>query len=164
MAVLTTMRGRVSLSQTGKLKEPLTKGATVNGENKLQRLHVTDKNSGIKFLIDTGADISLFPKKYVSKDIQPVPKQLFAANGTRIPTFGEKLLVLNQGIRRPIKWNFRVAEVTTPIIGADLLYNFNLSVNLRKRCLQDNITGLEAKRWIKEVTYLPIHTIDQDSP
>lgn len=161
--MFTTMRGRVSLSQTGKLKEPLTREAAVNGVHKLRRLHVTDKNSEIKFLIDTGADISLLPRKCVNKDIRQTPKQLFAANGTRIPTFGEKLLVLNLGIRRPIKWNFCVAEVTTPIIGADLLYHFNLSVNLRKRCLVDNITGLEAKGWIKEVIYLPIYTIDQDS-
>jgi hypothetical protein len=72
-------------------------------------------------------------------------------------------LVLNLGIRRPLKWNFSIAEVTTFIIGADLLYYFDFSVNLRKQCFQDNVTGLEARGWIREVDYLPISTVNQDS-
>jgi len=158
----TTLRVRISIGQAGKLVNPSPCGTAADGRPMLRRLHVTDKNSGIKFLIDTGADISLLPRKYVSRHIRPATIQLFAANGTLIPTYGEKLLV-NLGIRRPLKWKFCVAEVTTPIISADLLYNYNLTVNLRKSCLQDNITGLETKGWIKEVTYLPISTVNQES-
>jgi len=64
---------------------------------------VTDKNTGLKFLVDTGADISLIPRSSMGRGVRPAPIQLFAANGTRIPTYGEKLLVLNFGIRRPLK-------------------------------------------------------------
>jgi len=154
---------RISIGQAGKLVKPSPCRAVADGGTTLRRLHVTDKNSGIKFLIDTGADISLLPRKYAGRCTRPATIQLFAVNGTLIPTYGEKLLVLNLDIRRSLKWNFCVAEVTTSIIGADLLYNYNLSVNLRKSCLQDNITGLETKGWIKEVTYLSISTVNQES-
>lgn len=90
-------------------------------KNKLRRLHITDKNTELKFLIDTEADISLLPKKHAGKNTRPAQIQLFAANGTLILTYRAKLLTLNFGIRRSLKWNFCIADVTAPIIGADLL-------------------------------------------
>ena len=44
---------------------------------------------------------------------------LFAANNTIISTYGEKDLVLNLRLKRPVTWNFTIADVPNPIIGAD---------------------------------------------
>jgi len=53
-------------------------------------------------------------------------------------------MTLNLGLRRPIIWTFIVADVDTPIIGADLLGHYNLLPNLRNRVLVDGETGLKA--------------------
>lgn len=158
-----TVRIKIPTGQTGKLRGSSTQGAAVGDERKLRRLHVTDRQTGLKFLVDTGADISLLPKKHAGKHYFPASLHLFAANDTPIPTYGEKLLVLNLGIRRPVKWNFCIADVSTPIIGADLLYHYNLSVNLRKSCIMDNTMRMEIKGWVHEVAYSPVSTVNSCS-
>lgn len=70
---------------------------------------------------------------------------LTAVNSSKIRTYGEKLLSLNFGLRRDFQWIFIVADVSTPIIGADFMGHFDLSVNLKKRILVDNTTLLEVQ-------------------
>lgn len=53
--------------------------------------------------------------------------------------------MLDLGLRRPLKWTFCVADVTTPIIRADFLYHFDLIVDLPRGRLHDNVTGLDTK-------------------
>ena len=67
---------------------------------------------------------------------------LQAANGTKIRTFGEKLIKLNLGLRRDFSWPFVVADVKYPIIGADFLAHFELSLNLHDKTVKDNVTGI----------------------
>lgn len=62
---------------------------------------------------------------------------LYAANESKIATFGEKRLELNLGLRRDFTWNFCVAAVPRPIIGADLLSHYGLVVDLKNRKLVD---------------------------
>lgn len=88
-----------------------------------KRLYVYDKKSHLNFLIDTGSDISLIP--HVGKpDTPPSETTLFAANNTRIATYGNKYLNLNLGLRRDLNWEFLMADVPYPIIGADLLSHY----------------------------------------
>lgn len=108
------------------------------------RLHVFDKNSGLKFLIDSGSDISCIPTPRNSKGIEPT-NYLFAANNSRIPVYGSRILNLNIGLRRNFSWNFVIANVSCPIIGADFLRNFALLLDLNKSRLIDSITGLTTK-------------------
>lgn len=110
-----------------------------------------------------GADISLLPKKYAGRSVKPTPLQLYAANDAPIQTYGEKFLELDPGLRRPIRWNFCVASVTTPIIGADLLFKYNLSVNLRNQCLKDNLTGLEVRGMLSWQLAASVTTVKHDS-
>lgn len=44
---------------------------------------------------------------------------LEAVNKSRIPTYGERSLTLNLGLRRTFRFVFVVADLPTPIIGAD---------------------------------------------
>ncbi|CAI2737064.1 unnamed protein product [Dicrocoelium dendriticum] len=107
-----------------------------------RRLSVVDRTSGLKFLIDTGADVSVIPPQ--PTDTLPPGNfyELTAANGTKIRTFGQRLLTLNLGLRREYPWIFLIADVRQPILGADFLTHFNLLVDLKNRSLQDGITKL----------------------
>ncbi|GFU11222.1 hypothetical protein TNCV_3290331 [Trichonephila clavipes] len=51
---------------------------------------------------------------------------LFAANNTKIPAYGMVRKELNLGLRRPFIWTFIIADVSSPIIGADFLNNPSL--------------------------------------
>ncbi|GFS64010.1 gag-pol polyprotein [Trichonephila clavipes] len=58
---------------------------------------------------------------------------LFAANNTKIPAYGMVRKELNLGLRRPFIWTFMIADVSSPIIGADFLKHFNLLIDLKKK-------------------------------
>ena len=70
---------------------------------------------------------------------------LRAANGTPIPTYGQRLMTLNIGLRKDITWPFVIAKVEQPIIGADLLCYYKLVVDLHNQCLLDTSTNLKAR-------------------
>ncbi|XP_036151008.1 uncharacterized protein LOC118648727 [Monomorium pharaonis] len=80
----TPMRLETSLSPTGKLQQPPAIGAVSDGYNQ-RRLHVKDQNSGLRFLVDTGADISLLPKKAIDRKAKQSALQLYAARVARRP-------------------------------------------------------------------------------
>ncbi len=106
--------------------------------------YIRDKNNGYLFLVDTGAQISVIPPD-PRKNHQLSSFTLQAANGSRIETYGEIALTLNLGLRRSFPWIFTIAQVKTPILGADFLSHFNVSVNMATRSLVDCNTELTAK-------------------
>ena len=63
--------------------------------------------------------------------------------------FGDMLLTLNLGLRRNFTWNFCVAAVPNPIIGADLLANYHSVPFLHQSKLVDALTGPQhtSKPW-----------------
>lgn len=109
-----------------------------------KRLYVADRATGRRYLIDTGADISVVPPPAFHK-LKPIRK-FTAANGTKILGYGEQLMVLDLGLRRPLKWVFTIADVTHAIIGADFVHHFDLMVDLRRKRIQDRVTSLEVIR------------------
>lgn len=123
------------------------------------RLTIFDKKNKVHFLIDTGANISVLPKKF-TKNKTPDSFILFAANGTTIKTFGEKTLELDLQLRRNFKWTFVTADVNQAILGADFLTHFQLQVDLHKKKLIDNITSLKITGSIKKIEKCSMQTID----
>lgn len=124
-----------------------------------KRLFIYDQVTGLAFLVDTGADISVIPPTFKEKaNISDF--KLFAANGSPIDTFGEKLLELNLGLRRSFKWPFVIAAVDRPIIGADFLNQFGLMVDIRNGKLIDNTTSSSVIARITECEDTSITTID----
>ena len=109
-----------------------------DGQSK--RFHIRDRNSGLEFLVDTGAEISLVPA--TNTNARPSDLRLYAANNTPINTFGEKPLKLDFRLKRPISWTFCIAAVPNAIIGADFLNHFGLAVDVRRRRLIEVGTGL----------------------
>lgn len=110
-----------------------------------RRIFVTDRNTGISYLVDTGADISVYPRSKTHGPTIRGEYELFAANGTRIATYGTIAVHLNLSLQRAFKWHFTVADVKTPIIGMDFLCYFGLLVDLRNKRLIDSTTQLSSK-------------------
>lgn len=108
-----------------------------------RRLFVFDPINKLRFLIDTGADISVVPRIYYRHQPPDHNSNLSAANGSVIKTYGVKLLNVNLGLRKNFTHQFIVADVSKPIIGVDFLSKFELLVDLNRRTLRDNRTSLE---------------------
>ena len=73
------------------------------------------------------------------------PVNLRAANGTPIPTYGQRSLTLDFGLRRTCRWIFTLADTPTPILGADFLRHFALLVDVGRNQLIDTTTNLVVK-------------------
>lgn len=116
------------------------------------RLFVHDRSTNQKFLIDTGSDLSIISASNSEKKKQSNDFKLFAANGTPIATFGQKLITVNLGLRRNFTWAFIIANVTRPIIGADFLRNFELLVDLKNKKLIDGKTNLKITAQVELIT------------
>ncbi|HIE75111.1 MAG TPA: hypothetical protein EYP93_02640, partial [Gammaproteobacteria bacterium] len=106
-------------SGRGKLKSRSHLVAAAVGP-KQSLLFVRDAGSGRQFLVDTGAEVSIIPA--TSQEVQSKYNEykLVAANGTAIRTFGTRSLVLIIGNTK-YQWQFVVATVARPLLGADFL-------------------------------------------
>ncbi|XP_064480559.1 uncharacterized protein LOC135394048 [Ornithodoros turicata] len=99
------------------------------------------KSHGFRFLVDTGAQVSVLPASAADKR-RPVMHHLSAVNGTSIPVYAERSLALDVGLRRQFRWIFLVAAVTHPILGVDFLNHYRLAVDTFHRRLVDSTTNL----------------------
>ena len=116
--------------------------ASAPGEHPSRLLFVHDRSTGLRFLIDTGAEISVIPRAARYRHLQPSAISLQAANGSRIPTYGRRSLTLDLGLRRQFPWIFTIADVHTAIIGVDLLSAFGLVVDVKQQNILDTSTSL----------------------
>lgn len=112
-------------------------------DRRIQRIMLADRNTQHKFLIDTGADISVLPRAFAPQARSSNTLLLFAANGSKITTYGTKRLTLDFKLRRPFTWSFVIADVKQPIIGIDFLKHFNLLVDAKNGRLIDCLTKLD---------------------
>ena len=103
---------------------------------------ILERESHNRFLVDTGAEVSVLPPTKKDKLRRQQGLDLQAANGTAISTYGQRSLTLNLGLRRPFRWIFTIAEVKHPILGADFLGYHDLLVDVRHKCLVDSQTNL----------------------
>jgi cleavage and polyadenylation specificity factor subunit 1 len=103
---------------------------------------IHDRNTNTRFLVDTGAEVSVYPPSRLDKQHKST-FSLQAANNTSIRTYGTKHLTLNLGLRRAFKWTFIIAEVQYPILGIDFLQSHKLLVDVPNKRLLDTITRLK---------------------
>lgn len=104
------------------------------------RLFVKDPTTGYIFCVDSGSDVTAIPPTSVICE-DDTQFQLYAANGTPIRTFGTKLCNFDLNLKRKMPWRAIVANVRTPILGADFLKHYGLLIDLKNRCLIDNKTN-----------------------
>lgn len=137
-------------SAAGKLDGPSLM-ATSDDRPTTRRLFVTDRENGTEFLVDTGADLCVFPRRLVRGRRNKTGYELSAANGSPVATYGTITMSLNLGLRRDFLWDFVIADVSRPILGADFLAHYDLLVDLRNKRLVDcetrlSVSGLETKQ------------------
>ena len=89
---------------------------------------------GTRFLVDTGAEVSVLPHNCKLKT-QPTSVNLQAVNTLPIRAYGEQSLNMDLGLRRVFRWVCIVADLPTPIIGADFLRHCNLLVDVKHQRL-----------------------------
>lgn len=114
--------------------------ATANVDSVSRRLFIQDRLNSINFLIDSGAEVSVLPKKFAQVTQCTTDIALSGANGSTIATYGCRMLTLDLGLRRTFRFSFIIAAVNHPIIGADFLYKFSLGLDIRQRKLVDQNT------------------------
>ena len=123
-------------------------------------LYVADKSHKCKYLIDTGAAVSVLTKSCANRISDADCLPLVAANNTTINTYGNCKRVVDVGLKREYPWTFIVTDVKQPIIGADFLIHYNLLVDLRSRCLRDMRTGLAMAASLSSIRPLSLNRVD----
>ncbi|XP_066595495.1 uncharacterized protein [Prorops nasuta] len=141
-----------------------TDGSKINQVDLENRLHVRDKKTGQKFLIDSGSVISIVPVGRFKKTLPATNLILYAANSTQISTYGTQTLNLDLDLRRCFKWLFVIADVPTAIISADFLCYFDLSIDLKYGRLIDSNTKLTSRGEILRANTINLSTIDSTLP
>lgn len=106
--------------------------------------------------------MSVIPRAFVNKKQfeKEGDLKLFAANGSSIATFGNKILKVDLNLRRSLSWSFIVADVKSAIIGADFLHFHDILIDLRRMCLIDATTKLTTQGQFMPTESLGISTID----
>ena len=112
--------------------------ATSSATPDARLLYISDQSSGRKFLVDTGASVSIIPPTVSDKQDKQPAYDLLAANGTPIASYGSRKLTINVGFNSALVWCFIVADVAQPIIGLNCLSYHDLIVDSRRRCLIHN--------------------------
>ena len=110
---------------------------------------ITDNNSAHRFLVDTGAKVSVMPPTRTDRKHPQEGCNLLAVNGSSIPTYEKRSLTLNLGLRRV----FIVANVQAPILGADFLRHFSLLVYIKHSRLIDTTTQLRVQGMVFQTTF-----------
>lgn len=123
-----------------------------------RRLFIRDRKTNVSFLVDTGSDVSVLPADSFQKRNPPL-QTLLAANKSTINVYGQKTLSLDFSLRRQFPWTFLIANVSTPIIGADFLHFFELVPDLRNKCLRDSKTRLLANCRFKDAKVHSVKTV-----
>ena len=89
-------------------------------------------------LVDTGASTSVFPRSRITTGtLSATRHHLVGAGGARIDCYGSRLIPL-QFSRRRYMWDFEVADVKKPILGANFLTAHGLVVDLQRGILTSN--------------------------
>ena len=101
-------------------------------------LFVSDSISGRRLLVDSGAQRSILPAQPVDTMAGGHGPRMDAANGTPIRTYGTRYVEVCFGGRH-FGWDFVMAAVSTPILGADFLCAFRLLVDVTNCRLIDAV-------------------------
>nr|VZI44842.1 unnamed protein product [Spirometra erinaceieuropaei] len=116
-----------------------------DSSNPGRTFYVRDTRSGRRFLVDTGAQLSVIPPTPADRRCPNPGLFLQAVNTSPITTFGTCSLSLDIGLRRLFPWVFVVAGIPCAILGADYLAAFDLLVDCRQSRLHDKTTNLTVR-------------------
>lgn len=126
---------------------------------------ITHFLSGGKFLLDASTFCSLFPAKTEDKPCsltQPSNIKPIAAKGSTIPMYGTRT-VLIQAAGCSFIWDFILADVKTPLLGADFLGHHGLLIDITNYRLL-NMTTFRSTPLASHHWYTEICTVVSDTP
>ena len=111
--------------------------AEVAGRNINRLFYTRDRISRHRFLVDTGAEVSVLLATRADKYSNKQGAKLTATNGSRIGTFGKRRISLHFD-KRHFRWTLTVADVSQPLLGADFLRTHSLLVGVKGQRLIDS--------------------------
>ncbi|GFU08702.1 transposon Tf2-9 polyprotein [Trichonephila clavipes] len=127
-----------------------------------QKCHPPYRRTNVTFLTDTGSDVSIIPATKTQRQTNS-QMTLSAANTSPIHVYTTQTLSWDLGLRRIFQWTFLVGNVSTPIIGADFLYNFRLVPDISKQALLDSETNIKCHCILGNSRIHSIKTVSGDS-
>jgi len=98
---------------------------------------LTDSVTSRQFLADSGSVFSLLPHNSLAASTGP---KIMAADQSPIPCWGTCSSTIHVD-GRSFTWTFLLAAVAFPIIGADFLAAFDLTMDLRRMRLRHGMQG-----------------------
>ena len=126
-------------SDPGKRRGRLPLEAPAVGASINSLFFVRDSQSGRRFLVDTGSEVSALPASHLERRTNANGRKLSAANGSSISTYGSRHLSLRLG-EGIFSWSFIIADVERPLLGADFLRYTGFLVDVRGQQLVDPST------------------------
>ena len=100
-------------------------------------MYLQDALSNRDYLVDTGASRSVFPHH---SSAAPTGPRLLMADGRPTKAWGSRLIPLQFGSRR-FQFQFLLADVDQPILGADFLAEFDLLVDTKNHQVLQNLSS-----------------------
>ena len=144
---------QTALFESGKRSGRSLAATSASGLQPSRLFYILDKTTATRFLVDTGAEVSVIPPSQSAQRRQSADHfTLQAVNNTPIATYGTRSLTLDLGLRRTFRWVFVVANVKHSILGADFLRHFSLLVDMRNHHLVDGLTQLSVQGVICSIT------------
>lgn len=125
------MQAALLLQVLGKRAERPPIAPAAVGPNINNLFFVRDHQSRRRFLVDTGAEVSVIPASAHDKHNNPMGRPLSTANGSMISTYRTRMVRLKL-CGRTYEWSFHIAAVEQPLLGADLLCPTGLLVDVRR--------------------------------
>ena len=110
-------------TQNGANGKPYTAGP------REQQPIVLDINTGRRFLVDTGAQVSVVPASSLDRRSEATKQQLQEEKGTPITTYRACNARLHFGNHRYAA-RLVIANVKRPLLGVDVLHQYNLLVDI----------------------------------
>ena len=104
--------------------------------HKTRLLYAQVLKSGRSFLVDTGAEVSVFPVTRMDRKSCFQGTKLTAANGSNICIYGQRTISLIFS-KRHFRWTFTIAQIYQPLLGADFLRTHSLLVDIKGQRLID---------------------------
>ena len=116
---------------------PRTIAAVADRGSQSACYYVSDELSGQRILVDTGAVRSIFPPTDADRSKPSTDAvSLIAANGSPIRCYGLRRRKISIK-KRTFHWSFLIADVGTPLLGADFLAHHGLLVDVAGKRLLD---------------------------
>ena len=126
-------------------------------------LFLVDGYSAKRFLVDTGAAVSVFPASHQDVDSGSRTHSLVAVNGSKIATYGTRKMKLRLE-NQDYTWPFILAEVKTPLLGADFLQTHGLLVDLQSQRLVNPTSFTSSTLKQSNQPALCLHHVASDDP